>query len=81
MTLATVNIIGYGLAKLRRLNQIQSKLVQFNQKLVKIEIHDTILTLKSESLSNHSPNLLEYNFESLTIRFGSPNHLSLGLAD
>ena len=36
-----------------------------------------ILTLKSELLYNRRPNSLESDYESLTIQFGSPNHLSI----
>ena len=36
-----------------------------------------ILTLKSESLYNSHQNLLESDFESSTISFCDPNHLSL----
>ena len=44
---------------------------------LKIEIDHLILALKSEFLLNHSPILLESDFQSSTIRFWMPNHLSL----
>ena len=41
-----------------------------DQKKIKTKQYHTILTLKSESLYDRQPNLLESNFESLRIRFG-----------
>ena len=41
-----------------------------------IEIEDMVWTLQSESPDNHT-NLLESDFELLTIQFGDPNSQSL----
>ena len=48
-----------------------------DKKLLKIKIDDPIGTLKSESFYNCRLNMLESNFEFLTIQFGNPNGLSL----
>ena len=38
---------------------------------------DLIVTLESDLYQNCRPILLESEFESLTIQFGTPNHISL----
>ena len=51
-------------------------LIKNESKSTKIEIVGPILTLKFKFLWNRCPNSLESDFESLMIRFGSPNRLT-----
>ena len=44
---------------------------------MEIKIDDSVLTLKSELLCNHHANSMESDFESLMIRLGDANCLSL----
>ena len=53
------------------------KLIDFNRILAMSLNQSPISTLKSESSNNCHPNLLEFDFKLSTIRFMSPNRLSL----
>ena len=52
-------------------------MVDFNRKEIEIAIDDMISMLESESSYNRHLNVLESDFESSTILFIGPNHLSL----
>ena len=54
-----------------------SKSIDFNQKEIENRSNYKISTSDFESDRFHHPNLLESNFKSSTIRFGTPNCLSL----
>ena len=61
-----------------KIDQLQSKK---DQNYIQILIVDSIVSLESDSYRNHRPNSLESKFESLTIQFWVPNHLSLVQSD
>ena len=54
------------------------KLDEFNIQIRwKLQFVDSKLSLESDSYHNHCLNLLESKFKSSTVRFGTPNRISL----